>query len=98
MATLICSSVEGVGGVANHLLLLLSDYSTLFLEGEIGSGKTTLVQVLSKKLGNTQRVRSPSFNKLVVYPKYFAHIDCYNISHSLTEYLDYVEGLPLFIE
>lgn len=98
VTTFMCASIKEVGRVANFLLLLLNRYKTLLLEGEIGSGKTTLVQVLSKKLGNTQRIRSPSFNKLIVYPKILAHIDCYNITHSLIEYLDYVEDLFLFIE
>jgi len=39
----------------------------LFLSGDLGSGKTTLVQGLMKALGVTGRVKSPSYSVVEVY-------------------------------
>jgi tRNA threonylcarbamoyladenosine biosynthesis protein TsaE len=39
----------------------------LFLSGDLGAGKTTLVQGLIKALGHAGRVKSPSYSVLEVY-------------------------------
>ena len=58
--------------------------SVIALEGELGSGKTTFVQSLGKKLGIEKKILSPTF---VILKKFklnktfdkFYHIDCYRI-------------------
>jgi tRNA threonylcarbamoyladenosine biosynthesis protein TsaE len=63
------------------------------LFGELGAGKTKLVQGLAKGLGVQGRVNSPTFNILKIYkmkrqvghikqsgrPKFFCHIDAYRL-------------------
>lgn len=56
--------------------------STLLLEGNLGSGKTTLVQGIATGLGITEAIASPTFNLLNEYtegriPLY--HFDLYRL-------------------
>ena len=65
------------------------DTNLVCLYGDLGSGKTTFVQGLAKKLGVKEEVRSPSFNLIREYKinskklssfKYLVHIDCYRLN------------------
>jgi tRNA threonylcarbamoyladenosine biosynthesis protein TsaE len=67
----------------------------VFLEGELGAGKTTLVRGLLTSLGWTHDVRSPTFNLLHTYPDLtppVVHADLYRVSSwqgiGLEDYLD----------
>lgn len=54
----------------------------LYLSGELGSGKTTLVAALLKDLGVTEAVRSPSYGLLELYDLNQGralHVDCYRL-------------------
>jgi len=57
----------------------------VFLEGELGSGKTTFVQGVAKSLGYDGPVRSPTFTIVNIYPvahetiKKIIHVDLYRI-------------------
>jgi tRNA threonylcarbamoyladenosine biosynthesis protein TsaE len=56
--------------------------------GNLGAGKTKLLQGLARGLGVRGRVNSPTFNILKIYPadapakkiKHFCHIDAYRLS------------------
>ncbi|MEK7099293.1 MAG: tRNA (adenosine(37)-N6)-threonylcarbamoyltransferase complex ATPase subunit type 1 TsaE [Patescibacteria group bacterium] len=56
------------------------------LQGELGAGKTTFSQGFAHTLGVTERVLSPTFVLMKIYPlkkKHFSrlvHIDCYRIT------------------
>lgn len=57
--------------------------STLLLEGDLGSGKTTLVQGIAEGLGITEAIASPTFNLINEYvegriPLY--HFDLYRLA------------------
>jgi tRNA threonylcarbamoyladenosine biosynthesis protein TsaE len=55
---------------------------TLYLSGELGSGKTTLVAAMLHALGVSEPVRSPSYALLELYPLAHAlavHLDCYRL-------------------
>ncbi|MBI2474886.1 tRNA (adenosine(37)-N6)-threonylcarbamoyltransferase complex ATPase subunit type 1 TsaE [Candidatus Uhrbacteria bacterium] len=60
----------------------------VFLEGELGSGKTTFVQGAAKSLGYDGPVRSPTFTIVNIYPtsnrtiKKIVHVDLYRIKDS----------------
>lgn len=55
----------------------------VFLVGELGAGKTTLVRGILTGLGWAQEVRSPTFNLLHTYPSLnppVLHADLYRVS------------------
>jgi len=64
------------------------------LNGDLGAGKTKLLQGLAKELGVRGRVNSPTFNIIKVYKtgsaavklknkvKFFCHIDAYRLKSS----------------
>ncbi len=57
----------------------------IFLHGELGTGKTTLVREISEHLGVLDQVLSPSFAVVNIYrgEKYpIAHFDLFRLSHS----------------
>ena len=58
--------------------------SVLWLSGELGAGKTTLVQAIAEGLGVSSRATSPTYNLVHRYeglrgPVY--HVDCYRMKH-----------------
>lgn len=56
--------------------------SSLLLEGDLGAGKTTLVQGLAFGMGIREPVVSPTFNLIAEYPKGrmpLYHIDLYRL-------------------
>ena len=60
----------------------LPPHSVVFFVGELGAGKTTLVQAVSSGLGVTGRATSPTYNLVHRYqgargPVY--HLDCYRL-------------------
>lgn len=69
----------------------------IFLIGELGSGKTTFVKYLSKLLGETAIINSPSFNYIKVYEK-IVHIDAYNLHDGIEEYEDFFDDKIIIVE
>jgi tRNA threonylcarbamoyladenosine biosynthesis protein TsaE len=56
----------------------------VFLEGDLGAGKTTLVRGLLSGLGWDREVRSPTFNLLHTYPSLsppVVHADLYRVKN-----------------
>lgn len=62
------------------------------LEGELGAGKTTLVQGLAKFLGIKSKIKSPTFTLMKKYPipkskirnltsRFLYHLDCYRLKN-----------------
>lgn len=67
----------------------------VFLSGELGAGKTTLVRGILGGLGWDQEVRSPTFNLLHTYPNLappVLHADLYRVAGwqgiGIEDYLD----------
>lgn len=68
---------------------------TVFLSGDLGAGKTTLVRGILSGLGWDQEVRSPTFNLLHTYPNLnppVVHADLYRVASwqgiGLEDYLE----------
>lgn len=78
----------------NHLK---QSYRFLYLNGEMGSGKTTLVKALAQKLGIKENVISPTFNIMKIYDS-LVHIDAYKIKGDLAAYEDYFDDKIVAIE
>jgi tRNA threonylcarbamoyladenosine biosynthesis protein TsaE len=62
----------------------LAPGSVVFFVGELGAGKTTLVQAVSRGLGVTRPATSPTYNLVHRYqgtrgPVF--HLDCYRLKH-----------------
>ena len=94
-----CFSPDGLVDLADALAGVLEPGDVIFLQGELGAGKTTLTQYLAHALGvgAEQYVASPSFALLHEYsgrlPVY--HMDLYRLHDE-----EDVEaaGLPEFFE
>ena len=74
--------------IAADFAITLKGGEVIFLEGELGSGKTTFVQGAAKALGYDGPVRSPTFTLINIYStsnkkiKKIIHIDLYRIKDS----------------
>lgn len=56
----------------------------IYLQGQLGTGKTTLVRGFLKKLGYKDKVRSPTFNLFEIYQikdQIICHLDLYRLQH-----------------
>lgn len=80
-----------------HALLKTDPVTTIFFQGGLGAGKTTMIRSLVETLpnGHEAEVSSPSFNLYNTYPTKpeTAHYDLYrlegnHIDESLYEFLD----------
>lgn len=71
--------------VAEELLTQLAASPIVLLEGEMGAGKTTLVQQLVKALGSQATVTSPTFALVQQYPTprgTVYHLDLHRIQYA----------------
>lgn len=74
-------------------IISVSNSKTICFKGNLGSGKTTLIQSLVKSIGSVDLTRSPSFG---IVNSYFDsndvilayHFDCYRLE-SIEEALDF---------
>ena len=69
--------------IANKIIELTSVSPIICLEGEMGAGKTTLVEAISRNLGiKANTVSSPTFSIINEYPyqnKSLVHMDLYRL-------------------
>ncbi len=76
-------SYNTIDNFAKKIIPLLK-YKLVFLEGELGSGKTTLIKQFCKELGFKNQVTSPTFPLLNIYKnnqKNIYHADLYRLSN-----------------
>ncbi|MBO3098097.1 tRNA (adenosine(37)-N6)-threonylcarbamoyltransferase complex ATPase subunit type 1 TsaE [Gelidibacter pelagius] len=74
-------SIEDIESVASALLKQVTSKTLLFY-GDMGVGKTTLIKALSKQLGSTTNVSSPTFsilNEYEINDGLIYHFDLYRI-------------------
>ena len=71
--------------LAEELRPLPKGAAVVALVGELGAGKTTFVQGFAQALGVKERVLSPTFVLMKIYPltrrrfRHLVHIDCYRL-------------------
>lgn len=82
---------EATLAFAKTLLPLLEGAPLVFLHGQLGAGKTTLVRGILRALGHEGSVKSPTYTLLEPYEvsgKTIYHFDLYRIGDS--EELEYI--------
>lgn len=75
--------LEDVERLAKKLAPLLKEGDVISLNGDLGAGKTTLVQYLTKELGVDDYVTSPTFALINIYfgDLTINHMDLYRLEH-----------------
>ena len=72
---------------ANKLANYFTDHpAVIFLDGDLGAGKTTFTQFFAKELGVHEVVTSPTFNLLKRYQgekRFLNHFDLYRIKENV---------------
>ncbi len=61
-------SLEQTKTIAHEIASTLSGGDVVFLEGDLGAGKTSFVQGVLEALGYIEPVRSPTFSIMNIYP------------------------------
>ena len=90
----IINGIDELDEVAGFISKLESKYNLFYLKGNLGAGKTTLIQKISLALGSNDRVVSPSFALINIYNSSkgeIYHIDLYRLD-------DLEEAIDLGIE
>lgn len=81
------TSLRATARFAHELVRQLRGGDVILLSGPIGSGKTTLVRFMAKRLGARSVVRSPSFTLLRQYDvrrgaiRQLIHVDAYRLKN-----------------
>lgn len=80
--------VEGLEKEAGDLAVRLRPGDRIFLSGDLGSGKTTFVRAVLRRLGVSEAIPSPSFNVISSYvcaSFTFHHVDLYRLGGKVSE-------------
>ncbi len=70
---------EATAAFARQLAKVLTPGLVVYLRGELGTGKTTLVRGFLQAAGFQGRVRSPTYTLVEIYPG-VAHFDLYRLA------------------
>lgn len=97
--TIVLPDAEATRQLGRNLAQSLPPGSVILLEGDLGSGKTTLVQGLGEGLGIKDAIVSPTFTLINEYPEGripLYHLDLYRLEPPEVEALNlesYWEGI-----
>ena len=105
--TIVVSQLDEVNAAARRLLGEGRERSVWLFTGDMGAGKTTLIQALCRALGVLSNVQSPTFSIVNEYTTHEGHsvyhFDCYRLRNEaealdigIEEYFD--SGDYCFIE
>ena len=99
------SSLSETSELADRLANTLREGDLLLFTGVIGAGKTTFIQALSKGLGITEPVTSPSFVLHTLYESgriLLSHVDLYRLNSDAEVesigFEDYIDNAVTTIE
>lgn len=80
---LVCKSVDELPVVARQILACVPDLRIWNLEGNLGAGKTTFLQVVGRLLGIEEAIQSPTFSLMNLYHlpdgSHVYHFDFYRL-------------------
>lgn len=79
---IIVPHLEGLSTAAAEIIELAGDRKVWLFNGQIGAGKTTLIQQICKQLGVDEKVTSPSYSLINSYPSaqgLIYHLDLYRL-------------------
>ncbi len=76
----ITTSLDNISEVAHYLIDKLPKNIIIFLDGEVGAGKTTLVQEIAKNFSINYSVTSPTFSLQQQYGEKLFHYDLYRLN------------------
>jgi tRNA threonylcarbamoyladenosine biosynthesis protein TsaE len=75
--------LDEIGNAAKEFIKILDGYKVIAFHGNLGAGKTTLIQAVCKRLGVEENVSSPTFSIINQYTttsnKTIFHIDLYRV-------------------
>ncbi len=86
----IINGIDELEDIANYIVNLESKYNLFYFKGDLGAGKTTLIQKISFILGSEDNIVSPSFALVNIYNSSHGelyHIDLYRLD-SVEEAID----------
>src|SRR4051812_5861120 len=79
-------NLQDLEKLSQFLMPFLQSNIYLILSGELGAGKTTLTQLIAKKLGIKAKITSPTFNILQRYEikngYYLNHFDLFRLNNN----------------
>lgn len=75
----IVAQLRDIDKVASYLKDNLEENIIIFLDGEVGAGKTTLTQSIAKQFGISDSVTSPTFSLQQCYDDKIFHYDLYRL-------------------
>lgn len=102
----VCRDLSDTSELARRFYGSLPERATVFLSGEIGSGKTTFVRYCLEASGAQLSVTSPTFNIVNIYElpnsRRILHLDLYRIKNPNELYQlgieDYLTDSTVFVE
>ena len=99
-------TLDTIHVISDQIKDLINNYTIFLFEGDMGSGKTTLIKQIVKDIGISENVKSPTFslvNEYIENDLIIFHFDLYRINNEneldsigFYEYLD--SGKLCFIE
>ncbi len=83
-------NIDEIQNTAKKIIQLIDKYKIIAFSGELGAGKTTMINAICQELGVKQHVTSPTYSIIQEYPIdniVIYHMDLYRIK-SIDEAID----------